>query len=132
MTSHTMHRDRGQPSGTNTGMSAPVEREFSHSIDPDVEEAYWRENYVRRPYVAGGESFIEYRPAYRYGVDAHRRFDGRSFDDVAAELERDWNRVKGTSSLTWEKAQLAARDAWERVRDMVERAMPGDSDRDGK
>jgi hypothetical protein len=132
MTSNTMQHDQGKSAGANTEMSAPVEHEFSHSIDPDVEEAYWRENYIRRPYVAGGESFIEYRPAYRYGVDAHRRFDGRSFDDVAAELKRDWNRVKGTSSLTWEKAQLAARDAWERVRDMVERAMPGDSDRDGR
>lgn len=131
MTNSTVEHDRGQSPGANTEMSAPSEHTFAHSIDPDAEEAFWRENFARRPYVTRGETFNEYRPAYRYGVDAHRRFDGRSFDDVASELMRDWNHVKGTSSLTWEDAEHAARDAWQRVHDLVERAMPGDSDHDG-
>ena len=117
MTSNTLQHDQGHSAGANTEMSAPVEHEFSHGIDPDVEEAYWRENYGRRPYVAGGESFIEYRPAYRYGVDAHRRFEGQSFEQVEAELMGEWDRVKGTSSLTWEGAKDAARDAWQRISD---------------
>ena len=45
---------------------------------------------------------------------------------------RDWDRVKGTSRLTWENAKHATRDAWQHVSDFVERATPGDSDRDGK
>ena len=45
---------------------------------------------------------------------------------------RDWDRAKGTSRLGWEKAKYASRDAWQRVSDTVERAIPGDSDRDGK
>jgi hypothetical protein len=122
MASSTFEQERTRPAGADSASGVPAEHTFAHSIDPDAEEAYWRENYARRPYVTRGDTFNEYRPAYRYGVDAHRRFDGRPFDEVASELARDWNRVKGTSSLTWENAEHAARDAWQRVRDFVDRA----------
>ena len=101
-------------------------------VDTNAEEAYWRQHYVNRPYVTEGTSFTEYKPAYRYGADAHTRHPGKSFDEAEAELGQDWDRFKGTSSLTWDQARLAARDAWHRVKDFVERAMPGDADRDGK
>ena len=45
---------------------------------------------------------------------------------------RDWDRVKGMSSLTWENAKHAVRDSWQRVRDFVASATPGDSDHDRK
>lgn len=102
------------------------------TFDTNAEEAYWRQNYVNRPYVTEGTSFTEYKPAYRYGVDAHSRHPGKTFDEAEAELGQDWDRFKGTSSLTWDQAKLAARDAWHRVKDFMERAMPGDADRDGK
>lgn len=86
-----------------------------------AEEAYWRENYSSRPYVMRGATFYEYRPACRYGVDAHRRFAGRSFEEVEPELMRDWDRVKGTSSLTWEDARHAARDSWQHLSDLRDR-----------
>ena len=57
---------------------------------------------------------------------------GRKFDDVESELSRDWGRARGSSNLTWENAKHATRDSWQRVSDAVERAVPGDSDRDGK
>jgi hypothetical protein len=132
MTSSTLEHGRDKSAGAVTGMSALPEHTFAHSIDPDAEEAYWRENYARRPYVAHGATFNEYRPAYRYGVDAHRRFEGRSFAEMAPELMRDWDRVKGISSLTWENAQHAARDAWQRVQDFVERGTLHESDHDDK
>mgnify|MGYP003391712891 CR=1 FL=1 len=37
-----------------------------------------------------------------------------------------------TSSLDWDRAKHATRGAWSRLSDRVERATPGDSDRDGK
>ena len=101
-------------------------------IDTNAEEAYWRQNFSTRPYVVEGTSFIEYRPAYRYGADAHSRYQGKSFEQAEPELRDDWDRFKGTSSLKWEDAKHAARDAWQRVSDFLERAMPGDSDKDGK
>jgi hypothetical protein len=101
-------------------------------FDTNAEETYWRQNYTTRPYVTEGTSFTEYKPAYRYGADAHTRYPGRSFDEAESELGNDWDRFKGTSSLTWDQAKHAARDAWQRVKDFMERAMPGDADRDGK
>ena len=105
---------------------------IAESIDPAAEEAYWRENYSSRPYDTRGATFNEYRPAYSYGVDAHRRYEGQSFEQAEPELMRDWDRVKGMSSLTWENAKHAVRDSWQRVSDFVESATPGDSDHDGK
>ena len=55
-----------------------------------------------------------------------------SFDELDSDLERGWSAARGRSSLEWERAKHAARDAWHRVSDTVERATPGDSDRDGK
>lgn len=100
-------------------------------IDPTAEEAYWRDNHASRPY-ASGAGYDEYAPAYRYGVDSYTRQPGRKFEDVEPELARDWDQARGSSSLEWDRAKHATRDAWNRVSDTVERAIPGDSDRDGK
>jgi hypothetical protein len=97
-----------------------VGNKIAESIDPAAEEAYWRENHSSRPYVTGEATFNEYRPAYSYGVDAHRRYEGQSFEQAEPELMRDWDRVKGMSSLTWENAKHAVRDSWQRVSDLVE------------
>jgi len=104
----------------------------AETIDPTVETAYWKDNYATRDYVTAGSSYDDYGPAYSYGVDAFGRNPDRSFSDVESDLGRDWDRHRGGSSLTWEKAKSATRDSWNRVSDSVERAIPGDSDRDGK
>jgi hypothetical protein len=104
---------------------------IAEQIDPTVEDAYWRDNFTSRPY-ATGSTYDEYRPAYRYGWDSYSKYPGRRFDEVESDLSRDWDRTKGESKLTWDRAKLATKDAWNRVSDNVERAIPGDSDRDGK
>jgi len=100
--------------------------------DPVAEDAYWRDNYAGRPYVESGSTYDDYAPAYRYGVDAYSRNPDRRFDDLEPELSRDWGTARGGSSLEWERAKHASRDAWQRLSDTVERAVPGDSDRDGR
>lgn len=100
--------------------------------DPVAEEAFWRDNYASRPYVTSGSTYDDYGPAYRYGVDAHTRYPDRSYDDLEPELGRDWHTARGTSSLEWERAKHATRDAWHRASNAVERAIPGDSDHDGR
>ncbi|MEP7302732.1 MAG: glycine zipper domain-containing protein [Caldimonas sp.] len=104
---------------------------IAESIDPTREDAYWRENYASRPYVSGA-SYNDFGPAYAYGVSSYRSYAGRTFEDVESDLSRDWTKARGKSSLQWERAKHATRDAWHRVSDAVERAVPGDSDRDGK
>jgi hypothetical protein len=105
---------------------------IAEMIDPAAEDAYWRDNYSSRPYVGSDASYDDYGPAYRYGVDAATKYRGRSFDDVDAELGSNWPSTRGTSRLEWDRAKHAARDSWQRVSDTIERAIPGDSDRDGK
>lgn len=103
-------------------------KSVAEQVNPTLEDAYWRDNYRSRPYVEAGHSYDEYRPAYRYGWESYARHPGRRFDEVEGDLERDWERAKGSSRLTWDKAREATRDAWHRV----EHALPGDFDKDGR
>ena len=57
----------------------------------------------------------DHGPAYGFGVDARSRYPGRDFDDVEAEMLRDWVASRGASILSWEWARHAARDAWSRT-----------------
>lgn len=107
-------------------------RAAGKAIDPAAEETYWRDNFTARPYVNTGSTYDDYGPAYRFGVDSYSKYPDRRFDEVESDLGRDWNSARGKSSLEWEHAKHASRDAWQRVSDTIERAVPGDSDRDGK
>ena len=105
---------------------------IAERIDPTAEDAYWRENYRGREYVTADATYEDYGPAYRYGVDSYPRHTGRSFEEAESELHE---RLADRARLL--KTGLAgcarsARDAWQRIGDRVERAVPGDSDRDGK
>jgi hypothetical protein len=100
--------------------------------DPVAEDNYWRDNFSSRPYVSSGATYDDYGPAYRHGVDAYSRYPNRPFDEIESDLGRDWTTSRGQSSLEWERAKHASRDAWSRVKDTAERAMPGDADRDGR
>ena len=93
----------------------------AESIDPTIEDAYWRDNYASRPYAAQGSSYDEIAPAYRYGWESRSKHAGRSFDEVETDLGRDWTSQPTRSRMTWDKARPAARDAWERI----EAAIPG-------
>lgn len=100
----------------------------AEAINPTVEDAYWRSNYASRPYVTKDTRYDDYRPAYRYGWESYERNRGRSFDELEPQLRGDWDRYRGNSTLSWDKAKNAVRDSWHRV----ERALPGDADRDGR
>jgi len=107
-------------------------KSVAKAFDPAAEDTYWRDNYSSRPYVTSGANYDDYGPAYRYGLDSYSRYPGRSFDDVESDLHRDWGTARGRSSLEWDNAKHATRDAWHRLGNTVERAIPGDSDRDGR
>jgi len=100
--------------------------------DPVVEDKYWRDNYASRPYVARDKTYDDYAPAYRSGVDAYTRDPNRHFDEMEPELRSNWGSTRGTSNLEWDHARHASRDAWDRVSNAAERAIPGDSDGDGR
>ncbi|MEW6707228.1 MAG: glycine zipper domain-containing protein [Pseudomonadota bacterium] len=106
---------------------------IAEMVDPVEEDTYWRQNYTSRAYVSPGASYDDYGPAYRYGVDSYARLGPRrSWEEMENELGSGWDDVRGTSGLGWNEARHAARDSWQRVKEATERAIPGDSDRDGR
>jgi len=101
-------------------------------VDPTVEEAYWLQAYSSRPYYDAAWSYEDYSPAYNYALLNYDIYRGKSFEEVEADLAPGWDQAKGRSRLTWERAKEATRDAWHRLSNAVERAVPGDSDHDGR
>lgn len=88
---------------------------IAEQIDPTEEHAYWEENYRDRDYVTGDPDYDEYGPAYQYGWEARTRCETDNFDEVEADLARDWETQRGASKLEWEAACPATRDAWDRT-----------------
>ncbi len=89
-----------------------------HEVGEDIyptQLAWWKDNYVSRPYVAKGTPFEYYEPAYRYGIEAGINNKGHDFGDLEPSLRNNWNIARGQTSLEWNEAKHAARDAFERL-----------------
>lgn len=99
-------------------------------VDPTAEDAYWRDAHSRASYAERDSTYEDYAPAYRTGYEgfASHGTAGKSFADAESDLAAGYEKAKGTSRIGWDKAKHATRAAWDRV----ERAIPGDSDGDGK
>lgn len=97
----------------------------AESVNPTLEEAYWRDNYHRETYYEAGRSYDDYGPAYRMGWAARNAYPGH-FDGIENRLENDWGSQRDTSSLSWPQARDASRAAWDRA------ARQADADADGQ
>lgn len=84
-------------------------------IDPTVEDAYWEKNFHSRPYATSTLEYKNYRPAYQYGWDNAIRHEGKPYAEFESDLARDWKDHRADSTLDWNSAKLAVRDAWDRV-----------------
>jgi uncharacterized protein (TIGR02271 family) len=84
-------------------------------IDPTTEDNWLREYYESDTTRAADATEETYRPAYRYGLMAGSRYDGRRWDEVEPELRTGWDRSRGDSTLSWDQARGAARDAFDRT-----------------
>src|SRR5688572_29365492 len=87
----------------------------AEAIDPTVQDAYWEENFSKRPYVNPQQQYKDLQPAYRFGWENASRSQGKSFEDLAPSMEREWTASPSSSSLAWNSAKPAVRDAWDRV-----------------
>jgi len=99
-------------------------------VNPTAEDTYWRDNYNKSPRYKPGYTYDDYAPAYRTGYTGWERAQasGETWDSYEPKLRSDYERNRGASRLNWEEAKDSARDAWHRV----ERAIPGDADKDGR
>jgi uncharacterized membrane protein len=96
----------------------------------------WREHSdqlrMRHSEDYGAFGFEEFEPHYRHGwgLGSDQRYRGRNWDEIEPAVRRDWEtRYPGNS---WERMKMAVRRGWERTTEAIERAIPGDSDRDGR
>ena len=87
----------------------------AEGIDPTIEDAYWRENYSSRPYVARGARYEQYQPAYRYGWESRARLDNKPWRDMEGQVRQDWEAHPDSLGLDWNSAKDAVREAYERT-----------------
>ena len=87
----------------------------AESVNPTTEEAFWKTAYVEEPYYAEGKGYEYYAPAYRIGWEGRARFRGRQFDEVEAELRKDYDRFISEGAPDWQIGKQAARSAWDRA-----------------
>jgi hypothetical protein len=89
---------------------------------------HFADNFKKSRLFRSGSEWQDYEPAYQYGYDAYGQYRGRRFDEVEGELAQAWNTTRRGSKLSWQEAKEAVREGWH----YLERAMPGDADRDGR
>lgn len=85
------------------------------AVNAGVEEVYWRERYERESYYQAGHNYDDYGPAYTLGWSSVSLY-GTEFEHVEPELEKQWERQRGNSGLTWAHAREATRAAWDKVK----------------
>ena len=87
----------------------------AESVNPTVEDTWWRKNYIGRAYVRQNEPYETYRPAYQYGWQARMMHGDRQWEDIERDLAVGWPQSRGNSKLEWSDARHAAKDAWDRI-----------------
>jgi hypothetical protein len=76
-------------------------------------DRYYAERFDSVDYRDADAGYDDYRPAYRYGVQARSRHQGRDWDErLETDLESGWERAKDRSRLTWAQAKAAVREAF--------------------
>ena len=101
---------------------------IAESVNPNEYDDHFRTSYSSAPYYSDRYTWNDYQPAYQYGYNTYGQYRGQRFEDIEPQLQRDWDSTRGQSSMAWNEAKGAVRDGW----DYIERAMPGDADRDGR
>ena len=100
----------------------------AEAVNPTEYTQHFQNTYQSAPYYVGGSEWRDYEPAYKYSYDSYGQYQGKKFEDIESELERNWDTTRADSRLAWAEARGAVRDGWHHI----ERAMPGDADRDGR
>ncbi|MCW0392969.1 hypothetical protein [Xanthomonas sacchari] len=77
-------------------------------------DRYYADRFDTVDYRETDSSYDDYRPAYRYGVQARSRYRDRVWDDrLDTDLESGWERAKDRSRLSWAQAKAAVREAFD-------------------
>jgi hypothetical protein len=103
-------------STTTTPVLGGTNTETTATTTWNTERKYWQDTYPTRSYYTQNRQYTTYEPAYRYGVETYYRTGGRNYTDLnQEELRKGWEQARDGSTLTWEEAQSATRDAYGRL-----------------
>jgi uncharacterized protein (TIGR02271 family) len=110
----------GGPAGTVVGaviggvVGAFGGNAVGQAVDPEAEDAYWRNEHSKRPYGKHGK-FEDFQPAYRTGYQGYDQHasEKKTFEDAEPDLRSEYE--KSGANVPWDKARDASRDAWGRV-----------------
>lgn len=84
-------------------------------VNPRSEHEFWRKEFPNCSYFTPGTLYEQYGPAFQYGWESCLNHEGKTFKDAEAQLAHDWDGRRGRSTLSWDNARDAVRDAWQRV-----------------
>jgi hypothetical protein len=96
-------------------------REIGHDLGQGVTRGFehydhdFRSNW-EQSFRSTGYGYERYQPAYQYGytVGSERRYRGRRWEEVEADVRRDWEQRHPNDA--WDDFKDAVRHAWQRVR----------------
>ena len=83
---------------------------FAELIDVAFDDQQWQKHSESHGYLPA--DYEQYRSAYQLGGLARRRFGDQPFDEVDAQLRREWDSQQAAARLPWDHVQQAAREAW--------------------
>jgi hypothetical protein len=87
--------------------------------DPS-DAAYWRDEYKNRPYFDRGVNYDrDVAPAYQFGGSLHEAQSAGAvtqgaFESVEDRARQNWEKSRGTSSMSYDQARGPIRDAYTR------------------
>ena len=84
---------------------------FAELIDVAFDDQDWQEHSKRHGYLPA--DYDQYRSAYQLGWHARCRFGDQPFDEVEAQLRKEWDSQQAAARLPWDQVQHAAREAWD-------------------
>lgn len=85
----------------------------AEAFDPTVVDAHWKGRFESESYYEPNTTYDDYAPAYRLGAQSRQQSSSSSFDDNESTLASEYDKVRGSSRLGWERAKSAARASWD-------------------
>jgi hypothetical protein len=89
-------------------------KQMGEMIDPTAVDEFLRENFESRPYVQAGDSYEDFRKAYRYGGLAESKYGDSGLDLTCESLCKEWENIEG-NEMPWSRASGAVQDGYDRA-----------------
>lgn len=99
--------------GSVSDAGSPQDAATAGAASVDALEDRFKPGLAQAPYYSAGRHWNDYAPAYRFGTESCLRHAGRRFEEVAQQLEQEWDSVRHASRLGWVEARGAVEDAWQ-------------------